>query len=343
MEGDALTVKVGNGVEVSAAGFACHLDPRSLSSKDALPGSVFCTSHAHSDHIPTKYERKGENRIVSTDFTRRFISEVKGKDLLPQEHPKVTMYNAGHVTGSVMFEIEIDEQKVLYTGDFCTRDRFRIEGARPRKVDYLIMEATYGRPEYVFPPTDRMFGIMKDWIEDSLAQNYSVVLFTSSNLGKTHELIHALRDFGPHVHGTISSTSRVLKKCGLELDYVEEGDSCGDGPFVLIGANNQRAFAEIMQRHRGVRKMRRATVTGWAAGRRGGLDRGRNYGIDEAFAISDHCDYNELMAFVKACSPKKVFLEHGYSLELAESIRRETGIEACPVPNPKGQQSLMSY
>ncbi|MCE5296401.1 MAG: MBL fold metallo-hydrolase [Euryarchaeota archaeon] len=341
MEGDALTVRIGNGIEVTGENLGCHLDPRSLSSKDMLPNGVFCTSHAHSDHIPTKYERKGENRVMSTEFTRRFISEVKGKELLPQEHPNVTMHNAGHVTGSVMFEIDVGK-KVLYTGDFCTRDRFRIEGARPRKVDYLIMESTYGRPEYVFPPTEGMLKVMKDWIEDSLAQNFSVVLFTSSNLGKTHELIHALKDFGPHVHGTISGTSRILQKCGLELDYLED-DHCGsDDPFVLIGANNQRAMADIMQSHKGVRRMRKASVTGWVVGTRD-VGRSRRYGMDEAFAISDHSDYNELLEFVRKCSPEKVFLEHGYSVEMAESIRRELGIEACPVPNPKGQQSLMNY
>jgi len=342
MEGDALTVRIGNGIEVLGGDFACHLDPRSLMTKDLLPNGVFCTSHAHSDHIPTKYERKGENRVMGTEFTRRFISEVKGKTLLPQEHPGVSMLNAGHVTGSVMFEMDMGK-KVLYTGDFCTRDRFRIEGAKPRKVDYLLMEATYGKPEYVFPPTDGMFKIMRDWIEDSLSQNYSVVLFTSSNLGKTHELIHALKDFGPHVHGTISGTSRILQKCGLDLDYIDDDGCDPDGPFVLIGANSSQAFADIMQRHKGVRKMRKASVTGWAVGRHDSVSRSRRYGMDEAFAISDHSDYNELIKFVKDCSPEKVFLEHGYSVELAEHIRKELGIEACPVPNPKGQQSLMNY
>jgi putative mRNA 3-end processing factor len=342
MEGDALTVRIGNGTEVTGGDLACHLDPRSISPKDMLPNGVFCTSHAHSDHIPTKYDRKGNNRIISTEFTRRFISEVKGKELLPQDHPNVVMYNAGHVTGSVMFEIDMGK-KVLYTGDFCTRNRFRIEGAKPRKVDYLVMESTFGKPEYVFPPTEGMLKIMRDWIEDSLAQNYSVVLFTSSNLGKTHELIHALKDFGPHVHATISGASHVLQKCGLELDYLEDDDGDSDAPFVLIGANNPRAFADIMQRHKGVRKMRKASVTGWAAGKHDNVSRSKRYGMDESFAISDHSDYNELLQFVKECSPEKVFLEHGYSIEFAETIRRELGIEACPVPNPKGQQSLMNY
>ncbi len=64
MEGGALSVRCGNGIEVSGAGLSFHLDPRSLSTKKVPTGTVCCTSHAHSDHIPSTFERKGPNRIV---------------------------------------------------------------------------------------------------------------------------------------------------------------------------------------------------------------------------------------------------------------------------------------
>lgn len=336
MAGDALSVRLGNGIEVSGGDLSFHLDPRNISAKKRLPGSFCCTSHAHSDHIPSSFERKGENRLIASEFTRRFISEIKGKDILAEEHSAIRMYDAGHVTGSVMFELSVAGQKVLYTGDFSPRDRFRISGAKPRKVDVLIIEATFGKPRYVFPPTDRTFGIMRDWIEDTLSLGQSVALYTSSNLGKTHELIHALRDLEPRVHGTITQSSRVLQRCGLELDFLEHEPGRDDGPGVLIGAQGQAMIQEIMNSERKGRKFRKASVTGWAMNGSGG----RGY-VDEAFAISDHADHDELMAFVKSCSPSRVYVDHGYAVEFAVEIKEELGIEAIPLL--AGQTSLECF
>lgn len=337
MEGDALSVREGNGIEVSGGGLSFHLDPQNISSKKCMPGSACCTSHAHSDHIPSGLDRKGENHLIASEFTRRFVSEIKAREILPLEHPAVKMHDAGHVTGSVMFELEMGEKKVLYTGDFSPRDRFRIKGAKPHKVDVLITEATFGKPCYVFPPTDVIFNIMRDWIEDTVSQGMSVALFTSSNLGKTHELIHALRDLEPRVHGTITQSSKVLKRCGLELEFLEHDPHKDDGPGVLIGAQSQAMVQEIMSSERKGRRFRKASVSGWGAG--GG--RSARY-LDEAFAISDHADHDELMAFVKACGPERVYTVHGFENELAAEICSRHSIDACPLPK-KGQSSLLNY
>jgi putative mRNA 3-end processing factor len=336
MEGGALSVRCGNGIEVSGAGLSFHLDPRSLSIKKVPSGTVCCTSHAHSDHIPSSFERKGPNRIVASEFTRRFISEIKGRAIEAEHCDRVRLHDAGHVTGSVMFEMDVEGQKVLYTGDFSPRDRFRIKGARPVKVDVLLTEATFGKPQYVFPPTDRIFKVMTDWIEDSLSQGFSVALFTSSNLGKTHELIHALRDLEPRVHGTISESSRLLQRCGLDLEIREHSPGDVSSPCVLIGAHGNGMTEEIMTANRKGRRFRKASVSGWAAN---GNKRGY---VDEQFAISDHADHDELLAFVKACSPRMVYVEHGYASELAGEIRQKLGIDACPVPSA-GQQCLLNY
>jgi len=53
--------------------------------------------------------------------------------------------------------------------------------------------------------------------------------------------------------------------------------------------------------------------------------------VDEAFPLSDHCGFDELMEFVRRCSPKKVFTTHGFAKELAMHIRRDLGIDAQPL------------
>jgi DNA ligase-1 len=66
-----------------------------------------------------------------------------------------------------------------------------------------------------------------------------------------------------------------------------------------------------------------AVVTGWA------LDRGviYRYGCDEAFALSDHADYGELIEMVERVRPKEVRTVHGFSKEFAMDLQ-ERGYRA---------------
>jgi putative mRNA 3-end processing factor len=43
-------------------------------------------------------------------------------------------------------------------------------------------------------------------------------------------------------------------------------------------------------------------------------------GLDYVIPLSDHCDYKELVAAVKQCSPEKVYTFHGFSEDFAESL-----------------------
>ncbi len=58
-------------------------------------------------------------------------------------------FNAGHVLGSAMAQLDIDTagggRRLLYTGDLGRREGLLMETpASPEKVDYLIIESTYG-------------------------------------------------------------------------------------------------------------------------------------------------------------------------------------------------------
>jgi len=58
-------------------------------------------------------------------------------------------------------------------------------------------------------------------------------------------------------------------------------------------------------------------VTGWA------LDRSAiyRYRCDEAFALSDHADYGELIEMVEKVKPKEVRTVHGYAQEFAMDLQ----------------------
>ena len=59
---------------------------------------------------------------------------------------KFVAYNAGHVIGAAMFLIEVNNTRVLYTGDYSReKDIHIIPAELPNfQIDVLIVESTYG-------------------------------------------------------------------------------------------------------------------------------------------------------------------------------------------------------
>src|SRR5207249_4909472 len=68
---------------------------------------------------------------------------------------------------------------------------------------------------------------------------------------------------------------------------------------------------------------RTALLSGWA------LDKSAKYrfGVDEAFPLSDHADYDELLQCVEQVQPRVVNTVHGHTADFAADLRRR-GIEA---------------
>jgi len=232
-----------------------------------------------------------------------------------------------------MFLVE-NGQKVLYTGDLCTRDRFGLEGGRPVKTDVLIIESTFGSKRWRFPPREEIGGVMRDWIEDNLAQDRSVALFTYP-LGKSQLILSFLGDLQPYLLDNVLTSTRLVEEGGEErFRYRCFEEKALEQPSLMICSSGARKSAALESKVRNG-KVKTAVVTGWA------LMPGcaRRMGVDEAFALSDHADYEELLEFVRGCDPRMVYTNHGYDEELAKAIRNELGMAAQSVD---GKQRCLS-
>src|SRR5262249_15602840 len=133
------------------------------------PEKVF-VSHAHSDHTAAHREV-----ILSAATSRLMHARVPGERLehiLQFNQPaqfegnrgpyQLTLLSAGHIFGSAMGLLETDGTSLLFTGDFKLRRGLSAEPCEPRNAEILIMETTYGRPQYVFPPTsDVLRGVIR--------------------------------------------------------------------------------------------------------------------------------------------------------------------------------------
>lgn len=308
-------ISQGNGILLELGTTKYRFDPRRV-----LPEEVPMVSHAHSDHLPSSFRT---NSVVCSAITRDFMKLRLGKAVEAVSEKHVEMIDAGHIAGSTMFLVR-DEKSVLYTGDFCTRDKEQTVGAKPRKCDILIMEATYGKPRYVFPKHDEILAVARDWLEDIVAKGGSAILFAYP-LGKSQELSAAFKDLPLVLHPKIAENNRLLAKHGYDLAVREFEGSRQKFPFVYItsGMGRDRLVVTALAK----RGAKTAAFSGWALD--GGFTRGS--GVDEAFPVSDHCGFDELLRFAEKCRPELVLTTHGFTKELAVRIKKDLGVEAQPL------------
>lgn len=291
------------------------------------PESVF-VSHAHSDHVAAHREvilsaptarlmraRVPEPREeITLEFgqTRRFekASESFSLTLLP----------AGHIFGSAMALVEAKGQKLLYTGDFKLRRGLSAEACEPRPADILIMETTFGRPHYKFPPTDAILRGIVRFCREALDNDETPVLLGYS-LGKSQELLCGLGEAGFPImlHGSVWKLTRIYEQFGQCFPPYQAYQAGSAHGKVLLCPPHVANSA--MLRNLGPR--RTAILTGWAVD----PDCRYRYQCDAAFPLSDHADFPELVSMVKQVQPKQVYTLHGFAANFAQSLR-ELGFHA---------------
>jgi putative mRNA 3-end processing factor len=284
------------------------------------PGENAFVSHAHFDHV---HDAK---KVLASKETIELIRARNGKRVNELELNGVELLEAGHVLGSRQLHAELDGTSFLYTGDFKTRDSLTQKGASPREADILVVEATYGSKEYVFPPREEVEKEIAKWVKQGSGKG--IVLLGGYALGKAQELVKLLNEFlgiAPVVSGSVLDVCRVYAQNGVQLDFVDsespEGQEALKKNFVSVVPPNfvRRDLMHGLEKIYG-KKVSGAVASGWAL-------RYRMSG-DKAFCLSDHCDYNELMEFVEQCAPKKVFCVHGFDREFAHELRKK-GFDAA--------------
>jgi DNA ligase 1 len=279
-------------------------------------------SHAHSDHM-------GEHReaILSAPTARLMQTRLGGtrlEHILSYGEPRaftfdaaawrITLLPAGHIFGSAMSFVESEEESLLYTGDFKLRRGLSAEPCEPRAADVLIMETTYGRPEYQFPPSDEVLRGVTSFCREAIDNDETPVLLGYS-LGKSQELLRGLADAGLPImlHGSVFKLTRVYEQLGHRFPpYAPYEANRARGQVLLCPPNVAHS---AMLRNLG--KTRVAVLSGWA------VDPAYRfrYGAAAAFPLSDHADFPELVSMVQQVSPRKVFTLHGFASDFARTLR----------------------
>eukprot|EP00124_Ichthyophonus_hoferi_P003251 Ihof_evm2s272 gene=Ihof_evmTU2s272 len=97
---------------------------------------------------------------------------------------KFTAYNAGHVLGAAMIELEIAGVKILYTGDYSREEDRHLMAAEipPTRPDILIVESTYGVQMHE-PRSEREDRFTNEYWEQH-PELHNVPIYYASSLAK---------------------------------------------------------------------------------------------------------------------------------------------------------------
>jgi putative mRNA 3-end processing factor len=318
-----------DGLVVATSSVTIVIDPVKLRTISST--SRVLVSHAHSDHT-RGFRHKGmklsttETKEIHTVLNSHNISNFQAIDLnsnLSIDDIEVKALNAGHMLGSAQFLVRTPESSILYTGDINCVDTLTTRAAQPHRCDVLVIEATYGSPFYHFPSRETIYANVVEWAVDMIKQGYIPCLHVYA-AGKAQEIV---RLFNVYTHlpvivnPVLDGVNTAYQKAGHALDWlsaasVEGGEVLEKNPCVYVTTPNDRRSIG--------RKTARAFATGWALSMRG-----RN----AAFPLSSHADFEQLVSFIKACNPQKVYIFTGFAEELRRLIRTELGLDAKAVPS----------
>jgi putative mRNA 3-end processing factor len=276
-------------------------------------------SHAHVDEV-------GKNRrILATDKTVKILTRGTGKiDALMSPYKRsftlgpleLEMHPAGHVLGSAQLLIVRDGRRIVYTSDVNVRQTATAERASPVECDVLAIPATYGAPQFRFPPREEVLERIKQFVDDCLNDRATPVLIANP-IGTAQELMHFFgkNEYRMRVHRSIYDVAKIYRELGVTINNARRFQGTPARDEVVL-------FPPILRKHASIRKLKKyktAIVTGRT------MDEAWVYRhrVDAAFPLSDAADHDELVEFIKDTGASEIYLTGGYVEELSAELRAE--------------------
>ncbi len=296
-----------------------------------VPGRLYLLSHFHSDHTRGLSRRDPGAPVVTSPETallaarlhrvpeERFLL-IRGGETIDLESPtrlRVTAIDANHCPGALMFLVESEWGRLLYTGDFRLDETMRAAVRALPPVDLLVADNTYDHPRYRFPrqevAIDEVVAIAERHVRE---RQVAIAVYT---IGKTR-ILRALRERLGLPTYVGEPTARAYGVLGLADIVTRDRDS------TPLRGYARGYFERYFKMRREYREGRTIAIipTGWA------VDVLRPEWNFHYVPYSEHCDFHEREEFVASVRPAAV----EDLLEPAGAGRRHTGAPSAPSGTP---------
>ncbi len=276
-------------------------------------------------------------KIIATPETIKFLdSKIKKSVVLACPYHRafalgnlqLELVPSGHMLGSSQMIVDKGDKTLIYTGDINLK---KVPTAKPvytKHCDVLVMKCTFGQERYIFPPFDESIEPIIKFINETLSSD-STPLILVEPLGKAQDIIKALGEHGfkLSLHKSIYKATKIYEEFGIEFgDYELFKPTHIEEKVVIIppdkiGSNNIE----------NIKRKRAAIVLECTAEEKSAIKSA--FKADEAFTLSNHAGYNELLQYVELVSPKKVYLIDEYAAEFAITLQKR-GYQAIALEKP---------
>lgn len=304
-----------------------YIRPADLFIDPHRPVPRAAVSHGHADHA-----RPGHGTVWATPATIAIMQTRLGETAIGKPVPlpfgqtielgevRLRLEPAGHVLGSAQIVLEHAGARVVYSGDYKRAPDPTTETFTPVACDVFITEATFGLPVFRHPPAAQE-------IEKLLASQRTFPerchVIGAYALGKAQRLLGELRAMGYdrpiHLHGALLPLCRLYERFGIRLGPVraatvgEKGKPRADlaGEIVLAPPS---AIADRWARR--LPDPLPGMASGWMQVRQ----RAKQRGVELPLVISDHADWDDLLATAEEVQAEEVWITHGREEALAHAL-----------------------
>ncbi len=320
-----------NALSLTPAGLYCpagdfFIDP-------LRPVARALITHAHSDHA-----RAGHGQVLATRETLAIMAIRLGAgfcgaaqiiaygEALRLGGVEVSFHPAGHVLGSAQIRLANHAQTIVVSGDYKREADPTCANFEPISCDVFITEATFGLP--VFRHSQSGDEIAKLLASQRLFPERTHLVGAYA-LGKAQRVMAMLRAAGYerpiYVHGAMEKLTDFYAGEGAPLGEIrpvaayDRGKLGGEIVICPPGALQDlwsRKFPDPIA----------AFASGWMRVRA----RARQRGVELPLVISDHADWDGLIATIRETGCRKLLVTHGEADALVHWAR-SAGLEADPL------------
>ena len=307
-----------------------------------FPVDYAVISHGHADHA-----RWGNKHYLCVNDSKSILKHRIGQEIsiesLAFNETKningvnVSFHPAGHIIGSAQIRLEYKGYIIVFSGDYKTQPDFISTPFEPVKCHEFITESTFGLPIYNWKSEEELQKELQNWIVQNQANNRTSVLLGYS-LGKAQRIMKLVENMDEiFVHSAIDNLNTTISNSGIQLPKTKLLKPDFDKKSV------QNKIIIMPPGLLGSRMLKRvpnaatAICSGWMQIR----GNRRWKGVDAGFAISDHADWNGLLAAIKATEAEKVYVTHGSQATFSKYLN-EIGIEAKELKTQYGDDELES-
>jgi putative mRNA 3-end processing factor len=302
---------------------------------DSQPSEYVFISHAHSDHL-CKPDSESIRAICSEETF--ILSTLRGVKMKRAESP-FRLLDSGHILGSKAIVLEVGTGELLYTGDVNNYPLGSISRHRFPRVHTLIIESNYGLPNLVFPPRHELIREIADYVDEMITKNKPLVLM-GYPLGKSQHLQMILdpflQDVEKYASPSIVGYNEVYALFSMRIENKkvlssQSQDLPKGRSWILYYPNvsGRNAFMQVLKKKYDavlISFSGRVLFNGYE----------KMFGVDKAFPLSDHADFNGLLEIVKETSPQRVFTVHGFSKEFSRELKK-LGYDSYNISSLKGK------